>query len=98
MSFCMRVVLVSMVLGLAQFGAHAAPKPLAILPGGGLAFKSVQSMRERRLANLVQQQTDVSCGAAAMATLPNEAHGRNFSAEQAIEAMRAQADPQPDQR
>lgn len=94
----MRVVLVGMVLGLAQFGAHAAPKPLAILPGGGLAFKSVQSMRERRFANLVQQQTDFSCGAAAMATLLNEAYGWNFSEEQVIEGMLAEADPQLVQR
>ncbi len=62
----------------------ATPKPLAILPGGGLVFKPIQSMRERRFANLVQQQTDFSCGAAAMATLLNEAYGWNFSEEQVI--------------
>ena len=75
-------------------GAWASPKPLAILPGGGVVFKPVQSMRERRFANLVQQQTDFSCGAAAMATLLNEAYGWSFSEEQVIEGMLAGADPQ----
>ena len=79
---------------LAQSSTHAAPKPLAILPGGGLVFKPLQSMRERRFANLVQQQTDFSCGAAAMATLLNEAYGWNFGEEQVIEGMLAGADPQ----
>lgn len=83
----------SLLALLAPFTAVAAPKPLAILPGGGLVFKSVQSMRERRFANLVQQQTDFSCGAAAMATLLNEAYGWNLGEEQVIEGMLSGADP-----
>lgn len=74
--------------------AKASPKPLAILPGGTLVFKPVQSMRERRFANLVQQRTDFSCGAAAMATLLNEAYGWDLSEEQVIEGMLAEADQQ----
>lgn len=74
--------------------AKASPKPLAILPGGALVFKPVQSMRERRFANLVQQRTDFSCGAAAMATLLNEAYGWDLSEEQVIEGMLAEADQQ----
>lgn len=84
----------SMLVLLAPVNAVATPKPLAILPGGGLVFKSVQSMRERRFSNLVQQQTDFSCGAAAMATLLNEAYGWNLGEEQVIEGMLADADPQ----
>lgn len=74
--------------------AKASPKPLAILPGGALVFKPVQSMRERRFANLVQQRTDFSCGAAAMATLLNEAYGWDLSEEQVIEGMLTEADQQ----
>lgn len=89
-----RLLLTVMISLLAQLSAQAAPKPLAILPGGGLAFKPVQSMRERRFVNLVQQQTDFSCGAAAMATLLNEAYGWSFTEEQVIEGMLAGADPE----
>ena len=86
--------LMSVLVLLTQASTHAAPKPLAILPGGGLVFKPLQSMRERRFANLVQQQTDFSCGAAALATLLNEAYGWDFSEEQGIEGMLTGADPQ----
>jgi predicted double-glycine peptidase len=85
----------SAVLMLACAGmAQAGNKPLAIMPGGGLVFKPVESMRERRFANLVEQKTDFSCGAAAMATLFNEAYGWNFTEEQVIQGMLAGADPQ----
>lgn len=40
-----------------------------VLPGGGLIRKNVVSIRERRYLNLVRQQTDYSCGAAALATI-----------------------------
>ena len=74
--------------------AQPVAKPLAVLPGGGLVFKPVQSMRERRFVNLVQQRTDFSCGAAALATLLNEGYGWGFSEEDVIQGMLAGADPQ----
>jgi len=82
-----------MLLTLLCLGApQAANKPFAVLPGMGLVFKAVESMRERRFANLVEQRTDFSCGAAALATLFNEAYGWDFTEEQVIQGMLAGAD------
>lgn len=70
----------------------AEPKPFAVLPGGGVAFKDVTSIRERRFINLVEQQTDFSCGAAAVATVLNEAYGWDLSEADVIHGMLAEAD------
>jgi hypothetical protein len=70
----------------------AQSKPFAVLPGGGVAFKEVISVRERRFINLVEQQTDFSCGAAAMATVLNEAYGWDLSEAEVIHGMLAEAD------
>lgn len=94
MNYLLALLLTALLLPLGNVNVVAAPKPFAALPGGGLVFKPVMSMRERRFANLVQQKTDFSCGAAAMATLLNEAYGRNFSEEDVIRGMLAGADPQ----
>lgn len=64
----------------------------AVLPGGGLVFKPVESLRERRFANLVEQQTDFSCGAAAIATLLNQAYGMQMSEADVILGMLHNAD------
>lgn len=88
----------ALISALTLSNALAEPKPLAILPGGGLVFKPIESMRERRFANLVQQRTDFSCGAAALATLLNEAYGWRFSEEDVIKGMLAGADPELVQR
>ncbi|CAD5376782.1 putative bacteriocin resistance protein [Pseudomonas sp. OF001] len=53
---------------------QAAQVPMAVLPGGALAFKQVESMREQRFSNLVEQKTDFSCGAAALATILRQAY------------------------
>lgn len=94
MTYPLALLMTVLLLPLCCTSAQAMQKPFAALPGGGLVFKSVMSMRERRFANLVQQKTDFSCGAAAMATLLNEAYGRNFSEEDVIRGMLAGADPQ----
>ena len=88
------VMLAVMLIPAGIANAQPLSKPLAVLPGGGLIFKPVQSMRERRFANLVQQKTDFSCGAAALATLLNEGYGWGFSEEDVIQGMLAGADPQ----
>ena len=70
----------------------AAQMPLAVLPGGGLVFKPVESIRERRFSNLVEQKTDFSCGAAAMATILNQAYGWSLTEDDVIHGMLALAD------
>lgn len=73
--------------------ASAAPNmPLAVLPGGGMVFKPLQSMRERRFSDLVEQKTDFSCGAAAVATILNQAYGWDLSEADVIHGMLAVAD------
>ncbi|MBQ0743098.1 MAG: C39 family peptidase [Pseudomonas sp.] len=72
--------------------AQTAPKPFAALPNGALIYKSVTSMRERRFINLVEQETDFSCGAAALATLLNQAYGWEFTEADVIQGMLAEAD------
>lgn len=68
------------------------PKPFAVLPDGGLAYKAVVSIRERRFSNLVEQKTDFSCGAAAMATILNEAYGWRLDEEEVIKGMLVNGD------
>ncbi|MGG2397833.1 C39 family peptidase [Pseudomonas sp. SH1-B] len=70
----------------------AAELRLAVLPNGGLAHVQVESIRERRFSNLVEQQTDFSCGAAAMATILNQAYGLALGEEDVIRGMLASAD------
>ncbi len=79
-------------LGLGAEVSEARGQGFAVLPGGGLAFKSVTSMRERRYLNLVEQKTDFSCGAASLATVLNHAYGWSLTEEQVIEGMLAEAD------
>ena len=75
-----------------QPATSAQSMPIAALPGGGLVFKPVQSIRERRFSDLVEQKTDFSCGAASMATILNQAYGWNVSEEDVIYGMLAVAD------
>lgn len=72
----------------AAFGALAAEVPFGnVLPGGGVLTKDVVSMREARYVNLIEQQTDFSCGAAALATVLNYAYGRNLTEAEVIAGM-----------
>lgn len=81
-----------LIAPLSTVQVQAAPKPFAALPNGALVYKSVVSMRERRFINLVEQQTDFSCGAAALATLLNQAYGWEFTEDDIIHGMLAEAD------
>ncbi|XHF43386.1 C39 family peptidase [Metapseudomonas boanensis] len=70
---------------------HAAEIRFAALPNGAIAYKQVVSMRERRFLNLLEQQTDFSCGAAALGTVLNAAYGWNLQEEDVIKGMLANA-------
>lgn len=71
---------------------QAAEIRFAALPNGAIAYKHVVSMRERRFLNLVEQETDFSCGAAAIGTILNAAYGWNLSEADVIKGMLASAD------
>jgi predicted double-glycine peptidase len=91
--FLPTLMLCSILLGFSVQPATAAPNmPLAVLPGGGLVFKPVESIRERRFSDLVEQKTDFSCGAAAVATILNQAYGWDLSEADVIHSMLAVAD------
>jgi len=57
------------------------------------AQEPVRSLRELRQANVVVQQWDTSCGAAALATLLNYQHGLPVPEKTIAEAMLQRTDP-----
>jgi predicted double-glycine peptidase len=57
------------------------------------AEEPVRSLREIRQENVVVQQWDTSCGAAALATLLKYQHGLPVSEKQIAEAMLRRSDP-----
>jgi len=87
----MRVIALALLLCLAS-QSEAAQMPLSVLPGGAVVFKPIQSVRERKFADLVQQKTDFSCGAAALATILRQAYWLDVNEEQVIEGMLAHAE------
>ncbi|MFQ6575782.1 C39 family peptidase [Pseudomonas sp. UM16] len=87
----MRVIALAFLLCVASL-SEAAQMPLSVLPGGAVVFKPIQSVRERKFADLVQQKTDFSCGAAALATILRQAYWLDVDEEQIIEGMLAHAD------
>ena len=58
-----------------------------ILPGAGVIYKNITSMRERRYVDLVPQQTDFSCGAASVATILKYAYGKDVGEQQVLLEM-----------
>ena len=90
----MRWIIAGLAGCLLQGSVLAAQVPFAVLQGGMLAFKPVESIRERRFSNLVEQKTDFSCGAAALATILREAYNLDVDEDFVIEGMLAGADPE----
>lgn len=74
--------------------AQAASVGIAnILPGGGIIHKKVVSMREARYIDIVQQQTDFSCGAAAVSTILKFAYARDVTEPEVVAGMLEVSDP-----
>ncbi|BCX68422.1 MULTISPECIES: C39 family peptidase [Pseudomonas] len=87
----MRIITLALLLCVASV-IEAAQMPLAVLPGGAVVYKPIQSIRERKFEDLVQQKTDFSCGAAALATILRQAYWLDVNEEQIIEGMLAHSD------
>lgn len=87
----MRIVALALLLCLASV-IEAAQMPLSVLPGGAVIYKPIQSIRERKFADLVQQKTDFSCGAASLATILRQAYWLDVDEQHVIEGMLANAD------
>lgn len=79
-------IALALLLGL-TCEVQAARMPVAALPGGNLVFKPVQSIRERRFSDLVEQKTDFSCGAAALATILRQAYWLDVDEDHVIKGM-----------
>ena len=84
----MRIFALALLLCVTSVG-EAAQMPLSVLPGGAVIYKPIQSIRERKFADLVQQKTDFSCGAAALATILRQAYWLDVDEQQIIEGMLA---------
>jgi len=57
------------------------------MPGTGLIHVPVVSLRDERFAGIVHQQTDYSCGAAAIATILDDAYGMKLNEHATILGM-----------
>ncbi|SDK76635.1 hypothetical protein SAMN05192555_101144 [Franzmannia pantelleriensis] len=74
--------------------SFAAPARFGNVVPGTMIKKEVQSIRERRFENLIEQQTDFSCGAASIGTILKYAYGWSDVTEETIlEGMLEVADP-----
>ena len=87
----MRIIALALLLCMASV-SEAAQMPLSVLPGGAVIYKPIQSIRERKFADLVQQKTDFSCGAASLATILRQAYWLDVDEQHVIEGMLANAD------
>ena len=65
-----------------------------VLPNGALLTKPVESMTEGRFRHLVRQETDYSCGAAALATIMRYAYRVDADEATVIEGMMMVSDPE----
>jgi len=64
-----------------------------VLPGGAVISKQVVSMREGRYIDVMQQETDFSCGAAALGTILKYAYGRSVTEPEVVKGMLKVSDP-----
>ncbi|TKS55189.1 peptidase [Luteimonas yindakuii] len=89
-----RVLAASAILVAGMGQATAAEIAFSgVLPNGAIYRAPVESMLEARYRHLVRQQTDYSCGAAALATLLRHAYGLDANEATVIEGMMRVADP-----
>lgn len=65
-----------------------------IVPGLSSVPAKLKSMRDMRFANMVRQQYDFTCGAAALATILQQTFGWNTSEQEIIRDMLAHTDPE----
>lgn len=65
-----------------------------VLPMGLLYKAPIESMQEARYRHIIRQQTDFSCGAAAIATLLRYAYNLDVDEETVMRGMMTTADPE----
>ena len=81
-------------LWLSMSSSSAANIQFSGVVPGTMINKNIISMREQHFVNMVPQQTDFSCGAAALATILNYAYNFELNEADVIEGMLKVSDPQ----
>ncbi|HQR51309.1 MAG TPA: C39 family peptidase [Methylophilaceae bacterium] len=80
--------LLTLLLGGFAFQASAGQAQLGnVIPGAGVINKNLVSMRELHFVDMVPQQTDFSCGAAALATILRYAYRKDVTEEEVIKGL-----------
>jgi predicted double-glycine peptidase len=82
-----RIAAACVLLSLSWAAMAAAHQVAGVVPGAGPVQKSFLSMQELRYQHMVRQETDFSCGGAALATILRYAYGREITERQVIEGM-----------
>jgi uncharacterized protein len=89
--FSVKQILLILLMSLTFWGGPPllveAADILVFLQGGGLFTKKVESLKERRMRQVVPQTLDYSCGAAALATVIRYHFGYQMSETDAILGM-----------
>lgn len=91
-------VVVALLASLLANSAFSANIQFGNAIPGTIIQKDVQSVRERRYVNLIEQQTDFSCGAASVATILKYAYGQDVTELEVLEGMLKVADVEEVQR
>lgn len=81
------ILLVFLISGFWLSSPAKAAEVLVFMQGGGTFTKPVQSLKERRLRQVIPQTTDYSCGAAALATVCRYHFGYRMTEKDAILGM-----------
>ena len=70
-----------------QSAVQTAPTMLMgnLVPGMALTTKTVKSMQEMRYSNIIRQEKDFTCGAAALATILQNVFGRSTTEREIVE-------------
>ena len=82
-----RYWLVTILVIITSQSVNAANIQFGNIIPGTIVNKDVQSIRERRYENIIEQQTDFSCGAAAVATILKYAYDQDVNEIDVLEGM-----------
>ncbi|MCW4149590.1 C39 family peptidase [Halomonas sp. 18H] len=89
------VLIIGVSLMLRPDVSFGASMPMGNIMSDTMLHKKVESIRERRYRELVEQETDFSCGAASLATILKYAYQRDEVTEVSVlEGMMKIADPE----
>ncbi|MDN3553464.1 C39 family peptidase [Halomonas almeriensis] len=89
------VLIIGVCLILRPDVSFGASMPMGNIMSDTMLHKKVESIRERRYRELIEQETDFSCGAASLATILKYAYQRDEVTEVSVlEGMMKIADPE----